>query len=103
MSAGSWGRLGMCEARLGARGGGLAPPRLASLAVLLTQASVATWNRSRTLFSDCCAEHSMYTAEICLAMLDACEGGGNQVRGQGSGVKYNGGCSVWGDKEGISQ
>lgn len=50
------GRLGMCEMRLVARADLL---RLMFLLFLFTQANVATWKMSRTLFSDCTAEHSI--------------------------------------------
>lgn len=61
------GLPGMCEMRLAERADLL---RLTVLLFLLTQASVATWKMSRTLFSDCSAEHSMYGAEICLAIAE---------------------------------
>lgn len=50
------GRLGICEMRLVERADLL---RLMFLLFLFTQASVATWKMSRTLFSDCTAEHSI--------------------------------------------
>lgn len=50
------GRPGMCEILLAPRD---VLPRLTPLPLLLMHASVATWKMSRTLFSDCCAEHSM--------------------------------------------
>lgn len=61
------GLPGMCEMRLLARAVLL---RFTFLLLLLMQASVATWKMSLTLFSDCWAEHSMYGAEICFAMLE---------------------------------
>lgn len=61
------GLPGMCEMRLAEREDLL---RLTVLLFLLTQARVATWKMSRTLFSDCSAEHSMYGAEICLAIAE---------------------------------
>lgn len=50
------GRLGICDMRLVERADLL---RLMFLLFLFTQASVATWKMSRTLFSDCTAEHSI--------------------------------------------
>jgi len=50
------GLPGMCEILLLPRGALL---RLTFLLFLLMQARVATWKMSLTLFSDCCAEHSM--------------------------------------------
>lgn len=50
------GLPGMCEILLLARAALL---RLTFLLFLLMQANVATWKMSLTLFSDCCAEHSM--------------------------------------------
>lgn len=50
------GRLGICEMRLVERDDLL---RLMFLLFLFTQANVATWKMSRTLFSDCTAEHSI--------------------------------------------